>query len=206
MSDPFQLLKDELKALPGLGYRSAERIALELVAGDAHRLHRLRETLHRVEREVTLCPICGNLSTRNQPCPVCLDHSRDPRRLCVVEKVQDLFAFERSNAWRGGYHVLGGKLSPLRHRGPESLNLEKLRSRLQEGEIEEIVLALGNDVEGRVTCHYIMDTIVADLPVRVTRIGFGLPSGGEVTYADEVTLRSALEGRQQFFDKGPKNP
>lgn len=200
MSDPFALLKNELKALPGLGHRSAERIALELVAGEGQRLRRLQEALQRVEQEVTLCPVCGNLSTQGQPCTICSDPSRDPARICVVEKVQDLFAFERSSAWRGRYHVLGGKLSPLRNRGPEDLNVQGLRQRLEQGEIQEIVLALGNDVEGRVTCHYIVDTIVDSLPVRVTRIGFGLPSGGEVTYADEITLRSALEGRQQFAE------
>ena len=116
----------------------------------------------------------------------------------MVEHVPDLIAIERSAAWKGQYHVLHGKLSPIHGVGPEDLNLQSLKARLESGEITEFVLALSNDIEGQATCHYIQEEIVGQRPIKVTRIGFGLPSGGGVTYADSVTLRSALEGRREY--------
>jgi recombination protein RecR len=119
-------------------------------------------------------------------------------KICVVEHVPDLIAIERSAAWKGQYHVLHGKLSPIHGIGPEQLNLESLRKRIEVGEVQEFVLALSNDIEGQATCHYIQEEVIADRSIKVTRIGFGLPSGGGVTYADSVTLRSALDGRREY--------
>ena len=116
----------------------------------------------------------------------------------MVEHVPDLFAIERSGAWRGRYHVLHGKLSPIHGVGPEDLNLAALGRRIEREPLEEFVLALSNDIEGQATCHYIQEEVIAGRPVRVTRIGFGLPSGGGVTYADASTLKSALEGRRNY--------
>ena len=127
-----------------------------------------------------------------------LDPKRDHRSVCVVENVPDLVAIERSGSWRSAYHVIHGKLSPLHGVGPEDLNITSLFSRIEAGEIDELVLALSNDVEGEATCHYIMENLPPGHDLRVTRIGFGIPSGGGVLYADSVTLKSALESRRAF--------
>jgi recombination protein RecR len=129
---------------------------------------------------------------------VCADPRRDQRSVCVVEHVPDLVAIERSGSWRSGYHVLHGKLSPLHGVGPDDLNISSLIARVVAGEIDEIVLALPNDVEGEATCHYLQERLPSDRDVRVTRIGFGIPSGGGVLYADSVTLKSALDNRRAF--------
>jgi recombination protein RecR len=123
---------------------------------------------------------------------------RDHRSVCVIENVPDLVAIERSASWRAVYHVLHGKLSPLHGVGPDDLNISSLLSRIESGGVDELVLALSNDVEGEATCHYIQEHMPAERSVRVTRIGFGIPSGGGVLYADSVTLKSALEGRRAF--------
>ena len=128
---------------------------------------------------------------------VCSDPRREHRVVCVVENVPDLVAIERSGSWRAAYHVLHGKLSPLRGVGPEDLNITNLLSRLESGEVDELVLALSNDVEGEATCHYLQEHIPAS-GINVTRIGFGIPSGGGVLYADSVTLKSALDSRRAF--------
>jgi recombination protein RecR len=146
---------------------------------------------------VRRCDTCGNIA-ENPKCAICEDERRNAGSLCVVEHVPDLIAIERSAAWKGQYHVLHGKLSPIHGVGPEDLNLHSLKARLESGEITEFVLALSNDIEGQATCHYIQEEIVEQRPIKVTRIGFGLPSGGGVTYADSVTLRSALEGRREY--------
>ena len=135
---------------------------------------------------------------RGRALPICSDPRRDLRSVCVVENVPDLVAIERSGSWRAGYHVLHGKLSPLQGVGPDDLNIAGLLARVQAGEVEELVLALSNDVEGEATCHYVQEHLPADRPVRVTRIGFGIPSGGGVLFADAVTLKSALENRRTF--------
>jgi recombination protein RecR len=127
-----------------------------------------------------------------------LDSEREKESICVIERVPDLFAVERSSAYRGLYHVLQGKLSPLRGIGPEQLNLSALSKRIKEGGIKEVILALGNDLESEATCYYIQEEIVRNQDIRVSRIGFGLPSGGGVTFADEMTLKSALESRRNI--------
>jgi recombination protein RecR len=131
-------------------------------------------------------------------CMVCEDERRDGSTICVIEHVPDLIAIERSSAWKGKYHVLHGKLSPIHGVGPEQLNLSSLQERIKTGEVVELVLALSNDIEGQATCHYIQEELVGERSIKVSRIGFGLPSGGGVTYADSVTLRSALEGRRTY--------
>ena len=197
MTPSYDRLLQELKKLPGLGYRSAERIAMHLLVESPQRMSDLRESLEQASRSVGRCEICGNLAEDAQ-CDICLDSSRDGGRICVVEHVPDLMAIERSGAWRGRYHVLHGKLSPIHGVGPEKLNFESLRTRLEGGEVSELVLALSNDIEGQATCHFIQEELVGERPITVTRIGFGLPSGGGVTYADSVTLKSALDGRRAY--------
>ena len=197
MSSTFETLLQELKRLPGLGFRSAERIALHLLVEQPPAMGRLVETMQRAQQTIRRCKVCGNIAEGEQ-CTICLDESRNAQTICVVEHVPDLIAIERSGAWKGRYHVLHGKLSPIHGVGPEDLNLQSLQERIETTDITEFVLALSNDIEGQATCHYIQEEIVGQRPIKVTRIGFGLPSGGGVTYADAVTLRSALDGRRDY--------
>jgi recombination protein RecR len=198
MTPALDAVIDQLRNLPGLGRRSAERIALHLLVEQRTKLLGLQNSLETAAKALNACPICGNLAENGDLCPVCQDATRDAARICVVEQISDLIAIERSSAWRGRYHVLNGKLSPMKDIGPADLNLTSLSQRLQEGIINEIVLALPNDIEGQATCHYIQDEIVGDKPIALSRIGFGLPSGSGVTYADAITLRSAIESRRYF--------
>ena len=195
MTPHYEQLIQLLKGLPGLGYRSAERIALHLLVEKTEQTKVLIDSLSKASDEIGPCGGCGNL-TESQRCNICESSERDDSMVCVIESVPDLFAMERSAAYRGKYHVLHGKLSPVRGVGPERLNLDSLREKIESGIVEEVILALGNDMEGEATCYYIMQEILEGRSLRVSRIGFGLPSGGGLTYADETTLRSAMEGRQ----------
>ncbi len=197
MPGAFENLQRALRKLPGVGFRSSERIALHLLVGKPEQLAPLVEALSEAARAVRRCSRCGNLSEADL-CEICSNPKRDHRCVCVVENVPDLVALERGGSWRSGYHVLHGKLSPLHGVGPEELNLVSLFERIRSGEVDEVVLALSNDVEGEATCHYLQDHIPPGHEVRVTRIGFGIPSGGGVTYADSVTLKSALDSRRAF--------
>lgn len=196
MTPALESLQKVLKQLPGIGYRSAERIALHLLVEKPARLPELIAALEAASRSVRRCSLCGNLA-EEELCPICADARRDRSQVCVVENVPDLVAIERSGAYRGTYHVLHGKLSPLRGIAPEDLNMASLLERTGCGEVTELILALGNDVEGEATCHYLTDRIPKET-VKVTRIGFGLPSGGGVLYADPVTLKSALDARRDY--------
>jgi recombination protein RecR len=193
----FERLQQALRKLPGVGYRSSERIALHLLLGKPDQLQSLVTALGEASRTIRRCARCGNLS-EDTLCGICSDPRRDHRSVCVVENVPDLVAIERSGSWRSVYHVLYGKLSPLQGVGPDDLNLSSLFSRVESGEVDELVLALSNDVEGEATCHYLQEHLPSGGGVRVTRIGFGIPSGGGVLYADSVTLKSALESRRNF--------
>lgn len=197
MTPAFERLQQQLKQLPGLGFRSAERIALHLLVGKPGDLPVLVNALEEAARSVRRCTRCGNLA-EGDLCALCADERRDQRVVCVVENVPDLVAMERSGAYRGVYHVLHGKLSPIQGVGPGDLNLASLLTRAQAGEVRELILALSNDVEGEATCHYVTEHLSVESKVSVTRIGFGLPSGGGVLYADAVTLKSALEGRRNY--------
>ena len=199
MTPAFEKLQQHLKQLPGLGYRSSERIALHLLVEKPARLPALVEALEAAARVVCRCARCGNLAEgEGAHCAICSDEKRDRSVVCVVEHVPDLVALERSAAYRGSYHVLHGKLSPIHGVGPDDLNFAALHTRLASGEVAELILALSNDVEGEATCHYLTAHLPAERPVKVTRIGFGLPSGGGVLYADSVTLKSALDGRREY--------
>ncbi len=195
MSSSFELLQQCLKRLPGLGYRSAERLALHLLVEQPGACEELMAVLAQARDSVHACPDCGNLC-EGDVCEVCADGSRNRAILCVVETVTDLRAMERAGPYRGLYHVLQGKLSPIHGVGPEQLNLAGLSGRLDQLPVEEVILAVSNDIEGEATCHYIQEEILAGRGLRVSRIGFGLPSGGGIPFADATTLRSALEGRR----------
>lgn len=196
MTPSFDKVRQLLKMLPGMGHRSAERLALHLLVERPGKLAPLLESLQAAAAAVRRCGRCGSLA-ETELCPVCQDVKRDPAAVCVVEQVPDLMAIERSSAYRGSYHVLHGRLSPINGVGPDQLNLATFEQRLKDEPITEVVLALGNDIEGEATCHYITEAIQAIRPsIKVSRIGFGLPSGSGLTFADPATLRSALEGRR----------
>ncbi|MDR0534965.1 MAG: recombination mediator RecR [Puniceicoccales bacterium] len=198
MTDAFENVRNLLKQLPGLGYRSAERIALHLFAERPDRLPQLLDALRVASERLGRCPRCGNLCEA-PPCSICADPRRDARRLCVVERVPDLFALERAGAHTGLYHVLHGRLAPIQGIGPEHLNLATFGSRLDEDRVSEVVLALSNDIEGEATCHYIQDTFLSPRPgITASRIGFGIPSGGGLTYSDPATLKNAMEARRGY--------
>jgi recombination protein RecR len=196
MTPAFEKLQKHLKQLPGLGYRSSERIALHLLVEKPARLPALVAALQEAAAAVRRCGRCGNLA-EGELCAVCADEKRDAGIVCVVEQVPDLVAIERSGAYRGVYHVLHGKLSPIHGVGPDDLNFAPLLARVEAGTVRELILALSNDVEGEATCHFLTERLPAGR-VQVTRIGFGLPSGGGVLYADSVTLKSALDGRRDY--------
>ena len=197
MTPQYQALVQALKSLPGLGYRSAEKVALHLIVENPKASTGLVDRLTQAAEVLGPCNTCGNLA-EDQLCSLCASEERDSSQLCIVEGVTDLFAMERAGIFRGLYHVLHGKLVPVRGVGPENLNLRSLANRLEGGKVKEVILALGNDMEGEATCHYLNQEIFGKREIQVTRIGFGLPSGGGVTYADEVTLRSALDGRKSM--------
>lgn len=198
MAAAFDNLVQMLKKLPGLGNRSAERIAIHLLAEKREKIPLLVESLETAAKNLKRCETCGNLS-EEKICEICSNRSRDDSQLCIVESVSDLIALEKSGAWRGLYHVLNGKLSPLKGVGPEDLNLTNFSERMESEEITEVLFALSNDIEGEATCHYIQEQWLQREGLSVSRIGFGLPSGGDIPYADVTTLRNALESRKGFF-------
>lgn len=198
LPQPVLTLIASLKGLPGVGPRSAERLALHLVQSDPASVRLLAESLVAAREKVAPCGRCGAL-TEVQPCAWCSDPRREARQVCVVERPTDILAFERSGAFRGRYHVLGGKLSPLDGVGPEDLSIAPLLRRVDEEGFEEMILALSGDVEGDATSHYLAKVAAASRPgLRVTRLAQGLPAGAGLEYADELTLSRALEGRRSF--------
>lgn len=196
LPEPIVQLVSALSRLPGIGPRSAERLALHLVQADPSVVNSLAEALRRTRERVALCQRCGAL-TESQPCPICAADSRDASLLCIVERALDVLSLEKSGTFKGRYHVLGGRLSPLNGVGPEDLRIEALEQRLKSEPIREIVLALGSDVEGDATSHYLAKRL-ADRGIRITRIAHGLPAGSGLEFADELTLSRALEGRREL--------
>jgi recombination protein RecR len=193
---PIQNLTAELARLPGIGPRSAERIALHLVRSDLRAVQALAESILQARQRVGLCTTCGAL-TESQPCPLCTDPQRDTTLLCVVEQPIDILTLEKAHAFRGRYHVLGGVLSPVNGIEPEDLRFDALDQRLAAGGVQEVVVALGTSVEGDATAHYLARRLAGRGP-RVTRIAHGLPAGSGLEFADDVTLARALEGRRDL--------
>jgi len=183
-----------LAKLPGLGPRSARRAALDLLKRRDTVLKPLAEAMNVAADKIVACGSCGNLDTVD-PCAICADPKRDPAAICVVEEVADLWAIERSGAFRGRYHVLGGVLSALDGVGPEDLSIARLVERAASPDIREIILAMNATVDGQTTAHYITDRL-AGTKVQVTRLAHGLPVGGELDYLDDGTLTAALRARR----------
>ncbi len=192
----LRALIDELKRLPGIGPRSAERIALWMVQMRDARPQDLAHAINEVTAQIHPCSRCGFFASE-ELCEICRDPSREHGQICVVEQPTDIRPLERSGAFRGYYHTLGGRISPLEHVGPEDLHIDKLLARINAEHPTEIILALGADVEGEATASYLA-TVLKNLPVTVTRLAQGLPAGGGLEYADELTLSRAIAGRTRL--------
>jgi recombination protein RecR len=196
LPEPIVVLTAALSKLPGVGPRSAERIALHLVQSKEETVQHLAGAILSAREKVATCQTCGAL-TEEQPCGFCRDPQRDHALVCVVEKAVDILSLEKSGAFRGAYHVLGGKISPLNGVEPEDLRIEELVQRIAPESIREIILALPADVEGDATSHY-LQKLFSVRGVRVSRIAQGLPVGGGLEFADELTLQRAMQGRREF--------
>ena len=194
----LQDLIDELARLPGVGPKGAQRIAFHLLAADPTDVRRLAETMLEMKAKAMFCSTCGNVSQSEQ-CRICADPRRDPTLICVVEEPKDVVAVERTREFRGRYHVLGGAISPLEGVGPDQLRIRELMGRLADGTVEEVILATDPNIEGDATAAY-LSRFLRTLDLRVTRLASGLPVGGDLEYADEVTLGRAFAGRRNAGD------
>lgn len=195
-SPPIERLVAALRRLPGIGEKSAQRLAFHLLSAPESLSQELAESILRMKREIVLCETCFDLSERS-PCPICADARRDPAVICVVEEPADLAAVERTQRFSGRYHVLGGALSPIDGLGPEELRIRELEERVSGGAVRELILATNPTAEGDATAHYIADRLRAS-GVRVTRIACGMPLGGDLEYADHVTVGRSLENRKDM--------
>jgi recombination protein RecR len=191
-----QDLIDELGRLPGVGPKSAQRIAFHLLAAEPADVERLATTLTRVKNEVKFCSICGNVAEADV-CRICSDPRRDPSIICVVEEPKDVVAIERTREFRGRYHVLGGAISPIDGIGPDELRIRELLGRLRDDTVTELILATDPNLEGEATATYLA-RLVNPMGLTVTRLASGLPVGGDLEYADEVTLGRAFSGRRKI--------
>jgi recombination protein RecR len=191
-----QDLIDELGRLPGVGPKSAQRIAFHILAADPADVNRLAAVLREVKEKVRFCVVCGNVS-EDETCRICRDARRDPSILCVVEEPKDVLAIEKTREFRGRYHVLGGAISPIDGVGPDDLRIRELLARLADGTVTEVILATDPNLEGEATATYLA-RMIAPLEIAVSRLASGLPVGGDLEYADEVTLGRAFEGRRRI--------
>jgi recombination protein RecR len=192
----IQDLIDELGRLPGVGPKSAQRIAFHVLSADPVDIKRLAMALQRVKEQVRFCTICFNVAESEQ-CRICRDPRRHDDAICVVEESKDVVAIEKTGEFRGRYHVLGGAINPLEGVGPDNLRIRELMTRLQSGEVKELILATDPNTEGEATATYLA-ILCKPMGLRVTRLASGLPVGGDLEYADEITLGRAFEGRRQI--------
>ena len=197
MSQPESLTRliDELQRLPGIGRKSAQRLAFHIMKAPRDQAERLAEALRDVKDKVAYCSTCNNV-TEVDPCPICSDESRDRRVFCVVEEPTNVLAIERSRDYNGHYHVLMGALSPLQGIGPDELKIKGLLTRVAAGGVDEVILATNPNVEGEATAIYLA-RLLKPLGVKVTRIAMGVPVGSDLEYADDITMHKAIEGRRE---------
>jgi len=192
----IQDLIDELGRLPGVGPKSAQRIAFHIIQSDRVDVSRLAEILKTVKERVKFCTTCGNIS-EEELCRICKDPRRDNSSICVVEESKDVLAIEKTREFKGKYHVLGGAISPIDGIGPESLRIKELMTRLAQTQITEVIIATDPNLEGEATATY-LTRLIKPLGVKVSRLASGLPVGGDLEYADEITLGRAFEGRRSY--------
>lgn len=192
----IQSLIDELGKLPGIGPKSAQRIAFFIIQAERNDTHRLVEVIQTARERVKFCFVCGNISEEDE-CVICRDPRRDSALICVVEESRDVVAIERTREFKGRYHVLGGAISPIDGVGPDQLRIKELLSRLQDAKVVEVIIATDPNLEGEATATY-LSRLIKPLGVEVSRLASGLPVGGDLEYADEVTLGRAFEGRRKL--------
>ena len=193
-SPPIDRLVACLKRLPGIGEKSATRLAFHLLGAPDANVRELADAIAHLQRDVVLCEVCFDLTNRS-PCEICRDPRRDEKLLCVVEEPADLAAIERSGRFRGRYHVLGGAFAPIDGVGPDELRIAELEGRVKSGGVEEVVLATNPNAEGDATAHYLIEAL-RPTGVRLSRIAFGMPLGGDLEYADHVTVGMSVENRR----------
>ena len=196
LPEPLARLIEQLQRLPGIGAKSAQRLAFHVLKNPRDDAERLCDAIRDVKEQVTYCSVCNNI-TATDPCMVCATDSRDPRIVCVVEEPQNVMVVEKTREFRGRYHVLMGVLSPLHGVGPDDLKIKGLLDRVGAGGIEEVIIATSPTVEGEATALYLA-RLLKPLGVRVTRIAMGIPVGSDLEYADEVTMTRAMEGRRDI--------
>jgi len=194
--DPIEKMIESFKKLPGVGPKMAERLSYHLLKAPEAEVLKLIESIENAREEIKLCSICYNMS-EDDPCPICEDSERDNSVLCVVETPQDLLAVSKVKNYGGLYFVLGGALSPLDGVGPEDIRFDELLKRLKKDKIKELIVATNTDTQGETTALYLAEK-VKPLGVKVTRLGYGLPVGGDLEYADEITISRAIEGRREM--------
>ena len=193
---PLNRLINELAKLPGIGGKTAQRLAFHILSMDDKSAMELAEAISDAKRSMTNCSVCGNL-TDTDPCAICADESRDKSVICVVESPKDVVAMEKIREYRGYYHVLHGAISPMDGIGPDDINLKSLIMRLQDEDVKELIIATNPNIEGEATAMYIA-RLIKPSGIKVTRIAHGIPVGGDLEYADEVTLLKAMEGRREL--------
>lgn len=193
---PLAKLINELSKLPGIGTKSAQRLAFHILSLDDSEAEQLADAITTAKSEMKYCSVCGNL-TDEDPCAICSDSSRRDDVICVVESPRDVMAMERIKEFNGLYHVLHGVISPMEGIGPEDINLKSLIKRLREGDVKELIIATNPNIEGEATAMYIA-RLIKPAGIKVTRIAHGIPVGGDLEYADEVTLLKSLEGRREL--------
>jgi recombination protein RecR len=195
-AEPLARIIDEFKRLPGIGQKSAQRIAFHVLRAGREDAERLAQAIVDVKDKLCLCRVCNNISDA-ELCLYCRNPNRDPKVVCVVEEPPNIVGIETTRQYEGGYHVLHGALSPLRGIGPESLKIKGLVERIGQGEIQEVIVATNPTVEGEATAVYLA-RLLKPLGVKVTRIGMGIPVGSDIEFADEVTISKAMEGRREM--------
>jgi recombination protein RecR len=195
-AEPVERLIDQLKHLPGIGAKTAQRLAFHILRSDSENALALADAIRDAKLNMRICSVCNNI-TDVDPCLYCTSSTRSRKTICVVEEPHNIMAVEKTRQYGGLYHVLGGSLAPLRGIGPDQLHLKSLIARLKEGTVEEIIIATNPNAEGEATAMY-LSKLLKPLGVRVTRIGVGIPVGADLEYADEVTMMKAMEGRRDL--------
>ena len=189
----LERLSEQFARLPGIGSKTAQRLAFQVLSMPQEQAQEFADAILDAKRSIHTCPVCQNL-TDEEMCPICADETRDHSTICVVAEPRDVIAMERSREYTGVYHVLHGVISPLNHVGPDDIRIRELLARLQDGSVQEVIMATNPDTEGEATAMY-LSRLLRPIGVKVTRLAYGIPVGSQLEYADEVTLLRALEGR-----------
>lgn len=192
----LERLSEQFARLPGIGSKTAQRLAFQVLSMPQEQAQEFANAILDAKRSIHTCPVCQNL-TDEEMCPICADETRDHSTICVVAEPRDVIAMERSREYTGVYHVLHGVISPLNHVGPDDIRIRELLARLQDGSVQEVIMATNPDTEGEATAMY-LSRLLRPIGVKVTRLAYGIPVGSQLEYADEVTLLRALEGRREM--------